>query len=100
MIEYVGFDREDTDSIGALVASNATPASGADHAGGHAQPTTHYTRERDQQPRERLIRVFDTTLRDGEQSPGASMTLDEKLLVAVQLVRLGVDVIEAGFPAA
>lgn len=100
MIENVHVDREDTDSIGALVASNATPASGADHAGGHAQPTTHHTREREQRPRERLIRVFDTTLRDGEQSPGASMTLDEKLLVAEQLVRLGVDVIEAGFPAA
>ena len=44
--------------------------------------------------------IFDTTLRDGEQSPGASMTHDEKLLLAKQLERLGVDVIEAGFPAA
>ncbi len=42
--------------------------------------------------------VFDTTLRDGEQSPGASMNTDEKLEIARQLVRLGVDVIEAGFP--
>ncbi|MFP4382261.1 MAG: 2-isopropylmalate synthase [Candidatus Sumerlaeia bacterium] len=42
--------------------------------------------------------VFDTTLRDGEQSPGCSMNLNEKLEVARQLVRLGVDVIEAGFP--
>jgi len=48
---------------------------------------------------ERLI-VFDTTLRDGEQSPGATMTEDEKIEVARQLVKLGVDVIEAGFPAA
>src|SRR5690242_3458880 len=47
-----------------------------------------------------VIRVFDTTLRDGEQSPGATMTTEEKLLVADQLVRLNVDVIEAGFPAA
>ncbi len=48
----------------------------------------------------RIIRVFDTTLRDGEQSPGASMTLDEKLRVARQLARLRVDIIEAGFPIA
>ncbi len=46
------------------------------------------------------VRVFDTTLRDGEQAPGCSMTRDEKLRVAAQLAELGVDVIEAGFPAA
>ncbi|MGQ0602275.1 MAG: 2-isopropylmalate synthase [Anaerolineales bacterium] len=46
------------------------------------------------------VRIFDTTLRDGEQSPGASMTSAEKLEVARALARLGVDVIEAGFPAA
>ena len=44
------------------------------------------------------IYVFDTTLRDGEQSPGAAMTVDQKYEIALQLVRLGVDVIEAGFP--
>jgi 2-isopropylmalate synthase len=44
--------------------------------------------------------VFDTTLRDGEQSPGASMTRDEKIRIARQLERMRVDVIEAGFPAA
>ena len=44
--------------------------------------------------------IFDTTLRDGEQSPGASMNTAEKLRIATQLERLGVDVIEAGFPAA
>jgi 2-isopropylmalate synthase len=44
--------------------------------------------------------VFDTTLRDGEQSPGATMTVEEKLEVADALVGLGVDIIEAGFPAA
>ena len=43
--------------------------------------------------------IFDTTLRDGEQCPGASMTLNEKLEIAVQLEKLGVDVIEAGFAA-
>lgn len=68
----------DIDSIGAIVAASA------------AQP--HASRRR--------IRIFDTTLRDGEQSPGASMTFDEKLAVAAQLVKLGVDVIEAGFPSA
>jgi 2-isopropylmalate synthase len=46
----------------------------------------------------RRIIIFDTTLRDGEQSPGASMNLEEKLEVAKQLARLKVDVIEAGFP--
>jgi len=45
----------------------------------------------------RMIRIFDTTLRDGEQSPGASMNVDEKIQVAKQLARLGVDIIEAGF---
>jgi 2-isopropylmalate synthase len=46
------------------------------------------------------VLIFDTTLRDGEQSPGASLTSVEKLEIARQLARLGVDVIEAGFPAA
>ena len=44
--------------------------------------------------------IFDTTLRDGEQSPGASMTKDEKLHIAKSLERMKVDVIEAGFPIA
>ncbi len=47
-----------------------------------------------------IIRIFDTTLRDGEQSPGCSMNLNEKLALARQLAKLGVDVIEAGFPIA
>ncbi len=46
------------------------------------------------------VRIFDTTLRDGEQSPGATMTSAEKLEVARALARLGVDIMEAGFPAA
>ncbi len=46
------------------------------------------------------VRIFDTTLRDGEQSPGATMTSAEKLEVARALAKLGVDIIEAGFPAA
>ncbi len=44
------------------------------------------------------VQIFDTTLRDGEQSPGASLNVDEKVEIARQLERLGVDVIEAGFP--
>ncbi|CAA0833245.1 2-isopropylmalate synthase 2- chloroplastic [Striga hermonthica] len=50
-------------------------------------------------PDPKYVRIFDTTLRDGEQSPGATMTTKEKLDTARQLVRLGVDIIEAGFPA-
>ena len=46
------------------------------------------------------VKIFDTTLRDGEQSPGAMMTSAEKLEVARSLARMGVDIIEAGFPAA
>ena len=46
------------------------------------------------------LAIFDTTLRDGEQSPGCSMNLAEKIRMAVQLESLGVDVIEAGFPIA
>ncbi len=46
------------------------------------------------------IHIFDTTLRDGEQSPGFSMNREEKLQLAHQIEELGVDVIEAGFPIA
>ena len=49
---------------------------------------------------ENRVFIFDTTLRDGEQSPGASMNPDEKLRIARQLEKLGVDIIEAGFPVA
>ncbi|MET0547749.1 MAG: 2-isopropylmalate synthase, partial [Xanthomonas sp.] len=45
------------------------------------------------------IRIFDTTLRDGEQSPGCSMTPPQKLVMARALAELGVDIIETGFPA-
>jgi 2-isopropylmalate synthase len=51
-------------------------------------------------PPTHTVRIFDTTLRDGEQSPGATLTSEEKLEVARALSRLGVDVIEAGFPSA
>ncbi len=46
------------------------------------------------------VKIFDTTLRDGEQAPGFSMNIEEKLILAKQLVKLGVDIIEAGFPIA
>ena len=49
--------------------------------------------------KDKLI-IFDTTMRDGEQSPGAAMTREEKLRIGRQLERMHVDVIEAGFPAA
>src|SRR3989442_15918155 len=49
---------------------------------------------------ENVVRIFDTTLRDGEQAPGNAMTPEEKLRLARQLDALGVDVIEAGVPAA
>jgi len=52
------------------------------------------------QPDPQRVILFDTTLRDGEQSPGISLNPSEKLEIAQQLSRLGVDVIEAGFPIA
>lgn len=58
----------------------------------------HSTRNEDAEP-QKLV-VFDTTLRDGEQAPGFAMNIQEKLLLARSLSELGVDVIEAGFPAA
>src|SRR5580698_6240242 len=51
-------------------------------------------------PSPNRVIIFDTTLRDGEQSPGAAMNLEEKLRIARILEELGVDVIEAGFPVA
>lgn len=51
-----------------------------------------------QDQEKRMIHIFDTTLRDGEQAPGAALTLPQKLELAEQLVRLGVDVLEPGFP--
>lgn len=46
------------------------------------------------------VKIFDTTLRDGEQSPGATLSADEKMVIARQLAKMGVDIIEAGFPIA
>ncbi|KAJ0502839.1 putative 2-isopropylmalate synthase [Helianthus annuus] len=63
----------------------------------HPTQPSHYTPNHIPNPN--YIRIFDTTLRDGEQSPGATMTTIEKLRIARHLAKLGVDVIEAGFPA-
>src|SRR4051812_1389781 len=52
------------------------------------------------EPDPNRVLIFDTTLRDGEQSPGISLNTTEKLEIAHQLARLGVDIIEAGFPIA
>ena len=51
-------------------------------------------------PQDNYVRIFDTTLRDGEQSPGATMSHSEKLEIAELLDEMGVDIIEAGFPIA
>jgi 2-isopropylmalate synthase len=61
--------------------------------------TTHRKQSDADSGKSRVI-VFDTTLRDGEQSPGASMNLDEKIKIALLLEEMGIDVIEAGFPIA
>ena len=58
------------------------------------------TRDRDNALVSDRVYIFDTTLRDGEQSPGCSMTVPEKLKMARKLVELGVDILEAGFPIA
>ena len=81
---------------GSLMVS-ATSTSGA--AAVPAQPRRpEYIPNRIDDPN--YVRIFDTTLRDGEQSPGATLTSKEKLDIARQLAKLGVDIIEAGFPVA
>ena len=70
---------------------------GRDPASGRVPVSLESNTRADSAPR---VRVFDTTLRDGDQAPGCSMSSDRKLRVAKQLALLGVDVVEAGFPAA
>ncbi|MFH0917370.1 MAG: 2-isopropylmalate synthase [bacterium] len=78
-----------------MSASNTPPTSGRPPEGRVAAGRPAATRRNTGVP----VVFFDTTLRDGEQSPGSSLNASEKLEIAHQLVRLGVDVIEAGFPA-
>ncbi len=59
--------------------------------------STHNDQQSPRDPSDRVL-IFDTTLRDGEQSPGISLNKQEKLEIAHQLARFGVDIIEAGFP--
>ena len=75
-----------------MTDSAAAPASASDSVSASASASAPTT--------DAAITIFDTTLRDGEQSPGCSMTRDEKRQVAASLCDLGVDVIEAGFPIA
>ena len=70
------------------------------HAAARDQRERRYPGRPGRSCRPARVRIFDTTLRDGEQAPGAGLTAAEKLEVARQLARLKVDVIEAGFPAA
>ena len=72
-------------------------AEAASPKGNEARPTKEKVSDMDRSEKNR-VRIFDTTLRDGEQSPGISLGKQEKLEIAHQLARLGVDVIEAGFP--
>ena len=78
----------DCSALGLKVSSNPRPTNLVFYANSMSDPIP------------RAIRIFDTTLRDGEQSPGASMNLAEKLEVAQALANLGVDIMEAGFPIA
>src|SRR5438093_1404241 len=70
--------------------------------GGFSLPQKGFLSERDERDSvmTETVRIFDTTLRDGEQSPGITLDVAEKLEIAEQLAQLGVDVIEAGFPIA
>jgi len=72
----------------------AEPRSGTTGAGGHGPPAPFATEPKIM----RQILIFDTTLRDGEQSPGCSLNIEEKVKIAHQLAALGVDAVEAGFP--
>src|SRR5262245_24705336 len=80
--------------------SGRRPGPGGKHSGNDRAVRDARGRQRTEatMAAEKLI-IFDTTMRDGEQSPGAAMTRDEKLRIARALERMHVDVIEAGFPA-
>jgi 2-isopropylmalate synthase len=79
-----------------VASTSAAASSAAAQTGQRKRP--EYIPNRIDDPH--YVRIFDTTLRDGEQSPGATLTSKEKLDIARQLAKLGVDIIEAGFPVA
>ena len=91
-------DQSSTFLESSLSASASESASAATSELYKRRPRPEYTPNHI--PDENYIRIFDTTLRDGEQSPGATLTSDEKLEIARMLAKLGVDIIEAGFPIA
>lgn len=101
LVIQAGAYKMSTPAVSSLLRRRLYAATTEDIARGidfvHITPTDHdiYT-GRDPA----RVRIFDTTLRDGEQSPGCTMNTEEKLAVAKQLARLGVDIIEAGFPIA
>ena len=81
-----------------VVTTNALVPGPPDDQKVQRNPRPEYIPGKIQDPR--YVRVFDTTLRDGEQSPGATLTSTEKVQIATNLAKLGVDIIEAGFPIA
>jgi 2-isopropylmalate synthase len=90
-----------TNTTKTTAPKNASSKSAAHKSAAHATPKASASGGTDKKAsaKDRVI-IFDTTLRDGEQSPGATMTFEEKLEVADLLDEMGVDVIEAGFPIA
>ena len=103
MVEVTG-DEQKVDGLVALLQTEGDPRDGANRKGVDGARHAAVGRRTCDGRRRRVmttgVAVFDTTLRDGEQSPGCSMIPTEKLRLARQLERLGVDVIEAGFPVA
>lgn len=93
-VNHVSHDVSVSKSVEAVQKSGHTAVSGPDV---NVKPTKHDIATGRDPTR---VKIFDTTLRDGEQSPGATLTADEKLNIARQLAKLGVDIIEAGFPIA
>merc|ERR1740139_1880813 len=83
---------QSTESPGSTTPATTTPATAL------RRPRPAYNHSHISDPD--YVRIFDTTLRDGEQSPGATLTSNEKLEIARMLAKLGVDIIEAGFPIA
>src|SRR5919198_6284674 len=86
----------------ACLSPSSPPPSGGIARGGRKPQTTarRSSDEGETSMDPNRVLIFDTTLRDGEQSPGISLNTAEKLEIAHQLARLGVDIIEAGFPIA